>query len=215
MASGEVLGEVPIRVMCDAGDGFKLQLEEVEGEKIPKLSMAFTMKLNIDLHELLKTLVEVQEHETGPSAAPIEEPVQPVDGESRQRAEEACKAAEKPSQALLNAPAYADYKAQNSWEQISCPNAVVLGDEIGLREATFTPLPRPQRLPMTYAKFKAAATSLASAVSGPKWPQMKAPPAAPEKAPPGGRFAKSGYPGAVQHKSPPAWKGPGPAVPKT
>ncbi|CAE7329884.1 unnamed protein product [Symbiodinium pilosum] len=215
------IGQVPVQVMCDVMDGFKLHVEDVDGVGVPKMSMAFSMKMSFPIHDLLKTLVSWQEHETGYVQ---EEPAAQravVDEESRRRAQEACKAAENPSTPLVNAPSYAEYKTQNNWEQISCPNVVVLNDEQRLREATFTTLPLPERVEMTYAKFREdrskSGADLASGASLGKWPQMKAPPPqaaqAPEKAPPLGwrtppAAVKPVPPVSVQHKPPPAGKAP-------
>ena len=218
------IGHVPVQVMCDVMDGFKLHVEDVDGVGVPKMSMAFSMKMSFPVHDLLKTLVSWQEHEAGH----IQEEPSPqravVDEENRRRAKETCKAAENPSPPLLNAPSYPEYKAQNSWEQLSCPNVVLLSDELGYREATFAALRLNDRVPMTYAKFKEAknkpGADLAPGFSGqkgPQNPQMKVPPATPasashvEKAPPLGwrtppAAVKPVPPVSVQHKPPPPSK---------
>ena len=212
------IGQLPVQVMCDVMDGFKLHVEDVDGVDVPKMSMAFSMKMSFPIHDLLKTLVSWQEHETSyVQEEPPRQPKAEVDEENRRRAQEACKAAENPAPPLLNAPSYADYKAQNNWEQISCPNVVLLSNELGLREhSTFSPLPLPDRVHMTYAKFKEARSKpgadLAPAGLG-KWPQTKAPPPqAPEKAPPLGwrtpPAAVKPVPTASGHKPPPAVKAP-------
>ncbi|CAE7349180.1 unnamed protein product [Symbiodinium natans] len=210
------IGEVPVRVMCESLEGFKLHVEDVDGVTVPKMSLSFSMKMSFPIHDLLKTLVSWQEHETGFAQEPSQQPQQAVAApESRRRAQEACEAVENPASPLLNAPLYADYKSQNNWERISCPHVVLLDDEIALRQATFAPLQAPDRVPMTYAKFKEA-RSKPGADSAPapgKGPQMKVPPTNVEKAPPAGwrtppAAVKPVPPASIQHKPPPMGKPP-------
>ena len=151
------IGQVPVQVACTVPDGIALHMEDVDGIGVPSMSMTFSMKVSLPIHDLLKMLISVQEHEARSSKhVPSPQAVE----ETRKEAKEACEAAKGPV-ALRHSRAFVAYKAQNGWERISAPKAVLLEDEMKLRGATFQALPLPEHRAKTYADFKDVTTSLA------------------------------------------------------
>ncbi|CAE7033210.1 unnamed protein product [Symbiodinium natans] len=194
------LGQVPVKVMCNVMDGFSLHMEDVDGVGVPKISMAISVKMSFPINDLLKMLALWQERE--------------VDEEGRtRRAQEACKAAEVPGP-LRNSPNYANYKAENSWEQISSSPfpKVVLRDEIKLRAKNFAALPVPEQGHMSYAQFRArrsqagtAGTATSSLNTASEAPDSGQRPEVPNpKAPQG--WTSPSWLAAVQHKASSAWE---------
>ena len=211
------IGQVPVQMMCSVADGFKLHIEDVAGLGIPMMSMGFSMKMSFPVHELLNTLVSWQEQKTEPAP---KKPSQKTSKEAGSSMPETFKAEVVEASALRSSPAYADYKAQNGWERISCPNVVVLSDVMRLREVPFAPLQVPERESMTYAKMKGLQQSESNKASNPSDPcnladsdlgRPKASPPSEKKAPPFGWPVVKAVPTelpappAVQHKAAPAW----------
>ena len=143
------IGQVPVQVMCNVVDGFRLHVEDVDGVGVPKMSMAISVKLGFPIHDLLKMLALWQERA-------VDE-----EGHTR-RAKEAARKAGEVAAPLRNSPFYAKYKTGNSWEPISSPKVLLL-DEVKLRAKTFAALPLPEHGRVTYAQFVAGRAHAADA----------------------------------------------------